>query len=323
MIYLELSKEQGLGNQLWNYATLRSFCDHKGYEYKIIGKENFKGQKILDVSFESSEINKFENIKPYLFNEKIYFDYQLKTFASDFDESILKVKPNTIIKGLFQSENYFFKRDINKYFKVKENIISKNKIHKKKCILNIRGGEYKRFKELILPKTYWINAMKEMKKYDDNISFTIVTDDYKYATNLLPGIEIIKGDINNDFLNIYWAEYLIVSNSSFSYFPIKLGDQAKKVIAPANWARFGNIYNRWISPANYYKGWEYMNNKGEILLKEDIHKILLKTKSDYQNYNVITNELIFKKKSILFFIPKNIRKKIKNFLSNIFPLHIG
>ena len=30
-------------------------------------------------------------------------------------------------------------------------------------LLNIRGGE-KRHRELILPKSYWVNAIKNMKK---------------------------------------------------------------------------------------------------------------------------------------------------------------
>ena len=37
----------------------------------------------------------------------------------------------------------------------------------------------------------------------------------------------------------------------------------KKIIAPSKWSRFGNVHQRWISPANYYKNWFYQN--GEII----------------------------------------------------------
>ena len=36
MLYLEFLDGQGLGNQLWNYVTLRSLSNKLGYEYEII-----------------------------------------------------------------------------------------------------------------------------------------------------------------------------------------------------------------------------------------------------------------------------------------------
>ena len=322
MIYLEFFKEQGLGNQLWNYAALRAIAEFKGYEYTILKFEDFKGHDFIELCPGNikEKIIRTENLK--FFNEKIFYDNELKTFACDFDKNIINIEPDTNINGLFQSEKYFFNKDINKYIKIKETSKVRKKELFKKCILNIRGGEYKRFKELILPKSYWINAMNEMKKLVKDISFVIVTDDYNYSSNLLPGIEILIGDIKSDFMNIYYADYLIVSNSSFSYFPIKLGRKAKKVIAPANWARYGNKFNRWISPANIYKDWEYMDNKG-ILSKQKISQILINTNNTYSKYNIIANKNHFKRKSILFLIPKRIRKLIKFILSKIFPLYIG
>ena len=89
--------------------------------------------------------------------------------------------------------------------------------------MNIRGGEYKSHRNLILPKSYWIQAIRNMEKLKKNLTYKIVTDDDKYAASLLPNYPIIKGDIENDFINLYNANYVIVSNSSFSYFPLKLG----------------------------------------------------------------------------------------------------
>ena len=39
MLYLKFLDGQGLGNQLWNYVTLRSISSHLGYKYKIINKD--------------------------------------------------------------------------------------------------------------------------------------------------------------------------------------------------------------------------------------------------------------------------------------------
>ena len=323
MIFLEFLDGQGLGNQLWNYATLRSICTILKYDFKVINPEKFKGRDFLEIDYKYSNNKKNSNksSKDFIFNEKIYYDNTLNSFASDFDSEILNLKPNTQIKGIFQSEKYFFKNDINQYFKIKskikESIFSRNKY----CIINIRGGEYKRFKNLILPKSYWIKAMENMKRLEKDIIFYIVTDDYDYARKLLPKIKILRGNIEDDFMKIYYANYLIISNSSFAYFPIKLGKKPIEVIAPANWSRFGNQEGKWVSPANFYEGWSYQDSKGSIISSNLIHKNIEETKSIYSSYNVLTTEESVLKKSIFRFIP--CKRIIKKFLSKLLPMHIG
>ena len=51
MIYLEFLEGQGLGNQLWNYVTLRSISSKLGFGYEIINPENFKGKNFLDITY--------------------------------------------------------------------------------------------------------------------------------------------------------------------------------------------------------------------------------------------------------------------------------
>jgi len=328
MIYLEFLEGQGLGNQLWNYVALRSISSKLGFGYEIINPDNFKGKTFLDIKYSekykenSCSIISNEKYYQHIFKEKLYYDKVLKTFASDFDSEILKIKSNTLIKGLFQSEKYLFNNNINKFIKLKKSY--GNKLNSQNiCILNIRGGEYKRFKNLILPKSYWLNAIKNMQKIEKKMEFVIVTDDYNYAKNLLPQLKILKGNLSEDFTELLQAKYLIVSNSSFSYFPINLGLKPLKVIAPCYWSRFGNSQKRWISPCNYYKNWCYQNEKGEILSEMSIEKLINETKEFYSTFNVLTTEEILSKKTFFSLFPKNFRKIIKKVLSKIFPLHIG
>ena len=329
MIYLEFEEGQGLGNQLWNYVTLRSISKKIGLGYKIINPEKFKGKNFLDITYSENykedTCTTYSNEKCYqfIFKEKLYYDKILKTFASDFDSEILKIKSNTLIKGLFQSEQYLFNNDINKFIKLKKSNKNKLKPSQNICILNIRGGEYKRFKNLILPKSYWLNSIKNMRKIENKMQFFIVTDDYDYAKNLLPQLKILKGNLAEDFTQLFQAKYLIVSNSSFSYFPISLGLKPLKVIAPAYWARFGNTKKRWVSPCNYYKNWCYQNEKGEIMSKLSIEKSINKTRQFYSTFNVLTTEEILSKKTLFSLFPKKFRKIIKKVLKKIFPLHIG
>lgn len=321
MFFIEFQDGQGLGNQLWNYAALRSLSKELNYGYKVFNFNKFKGLDFLEIEeLSNKKFNAFDKEKINIFDERIYYDNQLNTFSSDFDKSILKVKPNTLLNGLFQSEKYFFNYDINNFIKVRENNI---KFSKNLCLLNIRGGEYKRFKNLILPKIYWDNAVKNMKSINKNLTFKIITDDYKYADKLFPEYEILKGNIAHDFIQIHNAEYLIVSNSSFSYFPISLGNKPKFIIAPALWSRFGNKFNRWCSPANYYDGWHYQDNEGRLLSERLIKEYLCQTKYFYSSFNVLTTKNSLERKSILDYIPFNIKRKIKIILANIFPLNFG
>ena len=326
MLYLEFLDGQGLGNQLWNYVTLRSLSNKLGYEFEIINPNNFKGKSFLDISYSTNKVREknitgSHNLK--IFREKLFYDKSLKTFVSDFDKEILQIKQNTLLKGLFQSEKYLFNNDINQYIKLKDPNRYKSNSKDHKCILNIRGGEYKRFKELILPKSYWLNAMKNMKNTHKNMKFYIVTDDYDYAKNLLPELKILKGNMDDDFTQLFNSKYLIVSNSSFAYFPVTMGEKPEKIIAPSKWSRFGNVHQRWISPANYYENWVYQNEKGEIISNENIEKVINNTRYFYSKYNVLTTEESITEKSLLSFLPNNFKKLIKKVLSKIFPLYIG
>ena len=131
MIYLEFLDGQGLGNQLWNYASLRSISKKLGLGYKVINPEKFKGKSFLDISYseESSNRNSSKFEKYYesrkIFNEKLFFDSDLKTFASDFDKEVMNILPNTLIRGLFQSERCFFENNINEFFSLNYKTFSK------------------------------------------------------------------------------------------------------------------------------------------------------------------------------------------------------
>ena len=326
MIRIKFRSGQGLGNQLWNYVTLRALSKELGFDYRVIYPEKFKGKDFLDISYSNTN-----NLQGYgeefplksIFNERLYYDNHLKAFISDFDNQILSIKSNTIIRGLFQSEKYLFNNDINEFIKVKTTYKEKYRSNKNRCLLNIRGGEYKRFKNLILPKSYWLNAVRNMKLHNDKLTFAIITDDYSYASKLLPDLEIIKGNSSDDFFNILHATYLIVSNSSFSYFPIGLGQKPKKIIAPAHWARFGNNEKKWISPCNYYKNWSYQNKEGKLISNKVAENSIKKTMAIYSKYYILASQESLYRKNIYSLFPKSFRKIIKKFLSKFLPLHIG
>ena len=106
MIFIKFKKGQGLGNQLWNYVTLRSIAKFLSYDYKVLDFENFKGINFLQIDDSSNNTLKYFEKNLNNFYEDLFYDKDLKTISCNYDESIFEVKENTLLNGLFQSENY-------------------------------------------------------------------------------------------------------------------------------------------------------------------------------------------------------------------------
>ena len=212
-----------------------------------MGIDKFKGNYFLDID---SRIGVDPNMGLLNFNhfhEARFFDPDIDCVVSCFDKRVLDIEQSANLEGLFQSEEYFFGdiSKLKKYIRVKKEWIDKVTIPPDTCILNVRGGEYKRHKDLILPISYWNAAIKNMKEQKSITKFLIVTDDVKYANSILPQYEILRGGVAECYVALHKAKYLVLSNSSFSYFPVKTNESIPFVIAPKHWARFGNKFNKW------------------------------------------------------------------------------
>ena len=277
MIYVRLNPGQGLGNQLWNIAAGFSLAQLKKFDFGILNYDLFLGKNIFDLQEYKIDFPKVERT----FYEKLFFDDFFNAQIFDFDPSILDVSDNTLIEGNFQSTRYFFEQEesLKKFFKVNNSIYEKSKKYADTHLFNIRGGEYKRHKNLLLPESYWRNAEK---KYfiDAQFKKMCVTDDQKYAMRIFPNLEIISGSIEECFAALMGCQKAIISNSSFAFFPLFLNTSIKKVYAPYQWSRFNNKKNFWVSPCNYYSQWNWIDKEGHIIS----HEFCLKNISDTIQY---------------------------------------
>lgn len=323
VVVFRFQSGQGLGNQLWSYASLRGVAHKIGAEFYVLNRGAFKGHGFLEIEFESKSIKNL-NIENH-FNEKLFYDDDLSYFASSFDERIVEIEGVTEIQGLFQSEKYFFGKtnEIGKWIKLNQEMVEYSKQFKGKCIINIRGGEYKRFKNLILPSTYWHNAINLVKERGIADDFLIVTDDPRYTEKLLPGIPVLKGGVQECYAAIYGASSVIVSNSSFAYYPIKSREDAPFVIAPAHWSRYGNKFNRWAAPGNFDEKWNWLNNQGDLMKVDECKDIIRSTESLYNSYNICVRPGLVGESRLRKKIPRPIRLWVKKMVSILFPKHIG
>jgi len=316
---------QGLGNQLWLYASLRSIAKYHEAEFCINGNQFYKGNNFLEIDFGRDEL---KNESYEQFFEYSFYDHELNYLTSVFDNRVFSLNKNSEIFGLFQSEKYINGNQhlLRDWIKLSRRCKEKSKEFSNVTVLNLRGGEFKNHKNLILPNSYWTNAINfyQVSEGIHSKDIAIVTDDYKYAKKLFPHNEIISGNIEDCYAAIHGAKNLIVSNSSFSYFPIKTRLDSPCVIAPAYWARFNKNLNRWTMPVNYYENWKWLDAEGKILDKEECDNITKETEVYYKNnYHTFVHSSRFNLKPWTRFIPSKIKEHIRKIGSTLLPEKIG
>ena len=145
--------------------------------------------------------------------------------------------------------------------------------------------------ELFLHKKYWMDGMKNMRKINPDMRFMIITNDTEAAEKLLPGIKAYNFDLAKDYSIIKNAKYLLLANSSFTYFPAFTSETVKCVIAPKYWARHNVSDGYWASEQNIYTGFNYMDRKGKLFTAEECRKELEEYKKNSKKYQSIGKKL--------------------------------
>ena len=308
MIVTELYNGQGLGNQLWCYIVTRITAQNKGYEFGIKSEEKFKGKEFLDLdwglSVKGGESQ--EGCQPISLPETIQYYYKEKltrhpkTFLdiSRRDDVLLNIPDNTKIDGNMQSYDYVkdHKDQIKEWINIKSDKNITDYSDENICIIHIRGGDFLG-SSAYLQDEYYKNAMDYFKQKNPNIKFYIVTDDVGYAKKLCPDVEIIGGSVTGehdtqkaghhiggpiwmDWTIIHNAKNLIISASSFSWWPTWLGE-CENVIAPMYWGDYKNSDGYWQCGDSLIPIWKYLSRNGDIKSYEQC----LIEKINYENTN--------------------------------------
>jgi hypothetical protein len=329
LILIEFHEGQGLGNQLWLYAAGKATADFLNCDLIIDNPKLFKGIEFLTIEYNSSVlIDKKFKASFAIYNEPFFYDETLKAFITFYDKNILSIKINTILRGIFQSENYLIghQNNICNIIKLKKTVCPPKALtflDSRTCVINLRGGEYKKFKNLILPLDYWLNAINYMKKYNNVNKFIVVTDDKYYAKALFPDLEVISGSVATCFQYLTFAKNVIVSNSSFAYFPLAINKYKPFVIAPAFWSRFNNPKNLWIAPCNLYQKWYWMDAMGKLSKYSHFENTAFRTWKYYCKNFPLQNEWKFDEANFFNTWKIIIKRYIKKRLSFLLPRLIG
>lgn len=298
IIATELLKGQGLGNQLFCYVTTRSLAYAKGYDFSILNREIFannihsnKGMYFMDIDCGIDlDKNSFSNIyhekENRIFIGNSIHDIEHGCYISGADQRLLSMNETTLVYGNMQDEAYFgkYKKEIAQWLKVKPEYDCMDYSRENLCIINIRGGEYTSNPELFLRRKYWTDAMRAMRNIRSDMEFMVVTDDLEAAKRILPEVEAHHFDLAGDYTVIKNAHYLILSNSTFAFFPAFTSETVKYIIAPKYWARHNVSDGYWASEQNIYSDFHYMDRKGRIFTADECRSELEHYKTESKKF---------------------------------------
>lgn len=274
MIVTEIYKGQGLGNQLWCYVVTRVIAKERGYDFGIMHPEKFKCLDFMDLDFGKQVVGGQgpeggpaqilpDGIENY-YSEKKVIHVKSGADIRDYDEDLFNVKDKTKIDGIMQDERYIIehKDEIKQWLKIKKEYDCIEYSKEDICVINFRGGEYVGHRDLFLTQKYWDDAILNTRKINQNIKFIVVTDDTKTAKIFFPEFKIVHNTIAEDYSILNNAYYLILSNSSFAFFPVWLNEKAKSIIAPKYWARHNVSDGYWSCGYNVVQNWKYQDRDG-------------------------------------------------------------
>ena len=278
MICTEFFNGQGLGNQLWMYAITRVKSLDMGTDFGIMNPQKFKGMNFIHLDFgrqvfggmgpEGGPPTELPNGIDYYYKEPIKRHRITNQDITEIDPNFYALMDGTKIDGNFQSPAYIrhHKDKIAEWF---EPIVRDNQTYGDNlCIINFRGGEYRHMRDVFLPKSYWKKARQIMLEVNPEMIFRVVTDDYKLDAKFFAKSEIVEQQMSNDYISVLSSKYLILSNSSFGWFPAWLNKSAKLIIAPKYWWGYNNS-EYWSTGSIMTENFSYLDKQGKLSIQHD------------------------------------------------------
>jgi hypothetical protein len=220
------------GNQMFQYAVCRTLAERLGCNFWV-NPSGWVGFSLFNVSFGKRDGN----------TTAIYKEGELA-----YDPRIEQVKDYTTLIGFFQSEKYFDNDKARQWFRITpsndrdaEAIRSKYPPDKY-CYINLRGTDVKFISAQKLKLEYYDLAREKMLSIKPDLKFVVITDDVEYGREYFPDYPVMCNRVRTDFILLNRADYVILANSSFSWWAAWL-NLNNVVVAPHGWLNV-NI-NKW------------------------------------------------------------------------------
>jgi len=249
--YNRLGSNGRLGNQMFQYASLRGIARNRGYDFCIPNHNQiFKDPYGFDIKIELFYPFKMVHVKPQ--NIKV-LDRGYAPIAEEkqfhFDETFFNMCPDEIsIAGFFQTEKYFkhIENEIRQDFEFKDEILEpcKEMIESvgDAISLHVRRTDYTQNpNHTTLGMDYYEESIS---RYDKEIPIIVFSDDTEWCKTqkIFSDDRFMISESNNHYVDLCLmtlCKYHIIANSSFSWWGAWLSN-SKSVIAPSKWFGDGN-----------------------------------------------------------------------------------
>ena len=268
----------GLGNQMFQYASLRmyakkynidAYIDLRGITNKT---HNVYGLNHCNISKDVIVVDKYPSIKAFfshllyglswvIFKDNSFYkdiqpiinSYGIYCAPLGYVEFSKPQKEVNYMVGYYSSREYVDNYDysIKEELQITDKLTGKNKrifddmIKNNSVCIHIRKGDYVGSMFDVCTDKYYLNAYKEMKKKVKNAKFYIFSDNIEWVKNNLEFDDDVtfvdwKNNQYEDLKLMSSCKHFIMSNSTFSYWAQYLSNNKNKnVIAPSKWYRDG------------------------------------------------------------------------------------
>jgi len=220
---IDVQLQGRFGNQLFQYAVTRTVAERNGYNFYIPPELWLGGDLITcDMGVKDGE-------RANWFHDKE---------GQPFQPEIFNVPDFTNLIGFFQTEKYFNRDDVKKWFKINVPDAAKEFLKEyppsEYCYINIRGTDQAEFPHLVLPESYYARAINLMSKFNPNLKFLVITDDIPLSKKYFPYFPIFSNDRDTDFCVLNVGMFVICAISTFCWWACYLND-FNVTIAPRGW----------------------------------------------------------------------------------------
>jgi hypothetical protein len=234
-----------LGNQMFQYASLKGIAANRGYNICIPKSRN--QNEWTDHQLNSAF--KMSTLTPLNYQ---YIDASRPTVVDgtfSFNEKLFETCPDWVnLQGFFQSEKYFkhIRDELLTDFQFHDNILESAKEvasnWTKPVSVHIRRTDYiTNSNHAVLPIEYYEQALN---MFDDDSEVVIFSDDPEWCFNhpLFSSDRFMVSQTGNTALDLCLMSLCsahIIANSSFSWWGAWLSD-SEKIIAPDGWFKGSN-----------------------------------------------------------------------------------
>ena len=275
----------GLGNQLFQYSTIKSLSEKINKEFKLdirgfkkyprnvflLDRFNISGQLANEQDYRNYNwilrrpcklLQKFGIYKKW-YQEKSYY----------YDKNVNKVKDNIFLYGYYQSFKYFsdIKDTLRKEFTLKKNLNQSNShirelIEKNNSVMiHIRRDDYLTNSKInndfgVCSLDYYKKAISFISEKVNTPYFIIFSDDFEWTKNNLhlnfphTYVEGNYFEPEIDFFLMSKCKHHIIANSTLSWWGAWLSENEKKIIIrPKNWFKNLKLSTHDLIPDDWIK----------------------------------------------------------------------